>query len=323
MNNHTFFRSTHLSGLSFCVSTLVSGPPHTSTPFETKGSFQSLLDTCLHHTLPTKGVWWYLLVSQLPQATPRSSRCSLPSARSIPRKHANLLVHSPMLVQFFLRCLGSKQWYLLPLPQLFRGCCFTAHSSNTNSCCVSCKSPSVLGLFVELLLHFLLLPQSVLYPKKISIVPFNLYFSFVLPADPFGKVHLNTLASFFISILSSPFGCVHLFGAVSVHLLSLICTSCCISTASVLLCGPAAAALTLRQFCLRIERRKSHFPNLPSLCLALGRLSLHLFFFSFFLSSFSSYTRFFHLFLFLCFTFIFFFFFFWFLSLLFSSFRFF
>ena len=78
------------------------------------------------------------------------------------------------------------------------------------------------------------------------------------------KVHLNLLASSFISVLSFPFGCLHLFEVTSVHLFSLTCTSCCILiTASVLLCGPSAAALTLSQFCPMIRKRKSNFPNFP------------------------------------------------------------
>ena len=63
---------------------------------------------------------------------------------------------------------------------------------------------------------------------------------------------------------------------------SLICTSCCILViASVMLCGPSAGALTLRQFCPRIKRRKRHFPNYPKICLASGRFSLLLLSFSF------------------------------------------
>ena len=47
------------------------------------------------------------------------------------------------------------------------------------------------------------------------------------------------------------------------------------------------AALTLSQFCSRIKRRKSHFPNFPKVCLALGRLSLLLLSFSFVTSLYS------------------------------------
>ena len=97
-------------------------------------------------------------------------------------------------------------------------------------------------------------------PKNISHFPLYLLihvFS-ALQADPFSKVHLKLLASFFISFLSSPFGCFHLCGVASVHLFSLICTSGYILiTASVLLCGPSAAALTLSQFCPTIRKRKS------------------------------------------------------------------
>ena len=85
-------------------------------------------------------------------------------------------------------------------------------------------------------------------------------------------VHLGLLAS----------GCFHLFGAASVRLFSLICTSCCILiTASVLLCGPSAAALTLSQVYPTIRKRKSHFQNFSKVSLALGRLSLVFLSFSF------------------------------------------
>ena len=81
-------------------------------------------------------------------------------------------------------------------------------------------------------------------------------------------VHLNTFAFFFIPVLSSPFSCLHLSEISSAHLPSLHCTSCCILTiASVLLCSPSAAALAHIQFCTRINKKKSHFPNFPKICL--------------------------------------------------------
>ena len=100
----------------------------------------------------------------------------------------------------------------------------------------------------------------------------------VLQVDPLSKVHLSALVSFFISVLSSPFGCFHLL-----EVLSLI-------TASVLLCGPPAAALTLSQLWSRITKRKSHSSNFHKVCLALGRLALLLLSFPVRLSSFSSET---------------------------------
>ena len=54
--------------------------------------------------------------------------------------------------------------------------------------------------------------------------------------------------------------------------------------ASVLLCGPSAAALRHSQFCTSSRRRKGHFPTFHKVCLASGRLSI--LFLSFFLSAF-------------------------------------
>ena len=106
-----------------------------------------------------------------------------------------------------------------------------------------------------------------------------MYFLSALHTDPLSKVHLSSFASCFISALSSPFGCFHLCEISSDHLLPFTCTSYCILTiASVLLCGPSAAALTHRQFCPRINTMKSHFPNFPKVCLALVCLSLLLLF---------------------------------------------
>ena len=106
-----------------------------------------------------------------------------------------------------------------------------------------------------------------------------MHFLSVLHVDPLSKVHLNTIASFFISLLSSPFDCFHLLRVLSLELLSLIRTSCCVLiTASVLLCGPSAAALTLSQFCPSSKGRKSHFPNFPRFASLWGDL---LFFSSF------------------------------------------
>ena len=60
-------------------------------------------------------------------------------------------------------------------------------------------------------------------PMKISDFPLHLlmFFLAVLHADPLSKVHLNNCASFFISVLSSPFGCLHTCGVSSAHLPSL------------------------------------------------------------------------------------------------------
>ena len=113
-------------------------------------------------------------------------------------------------------------------------------------------------------------------PKKISYFPLYLlmYFFSVLQAAPLSKVHLNSRASFFFSVLSSPFGCLHLCGFSSVHLLSFTWTFCCILTiTSVLLCCPSAAALTHSQLCPTSTRRKRHFPNFRKVCLTVFLLS--------------------------------------------------
>ena len=52
---------------------LLSGPPRASSPFGTKDFSQSLLDTCLHHTLSTTGVWLFLFASKLLPARLHSS----------------------------------------------------------------------------------------------------------------------------------------------------------------------------------------------------------------------------------------------------------
>ena len=116
-------------------------------------------------------------------------------------------------------------------------------------------------------------------PKKIS--HFHSYFS-VLQADPLSKVHINTLVSFSISVVSSLFGCIHLCEISSALLHSFTCNSCCILVnASVLLCGPSGAALTLSQFRPTIRKRKSHFPNFANARVDLWCLSLLLLSFSF------------------------------------------
>ena len=117
--------------------------------------------------------------------------------------------------QVAVDCHRNSSWRVLTI--------LTACRFRRNSRCTRCKPPFFLGLFIELLLHFLL-PQSVLYlKKKISHFPLYLlmYFFSVLQGDPFSKVHL----SIFASVLSSPSGCRHLCGISSTHLLSFTCTS--------------------------------------------------------------------------------------------------
>ena len=123
---------------------------------------------------------------------------------------------------------------------------FTACSSTCDSCCVNCKS-SIARSCVSSHALFLCIPRRPVEQGTPRHSYFFLHF-----------------ISVFISFLSSPFGCFHLLEALSLKLLSSICTSCCILiTASVLLCGPSAAALTLSQFCPSSKRRKNHLPNFP------------------------------------------------------------
>ena len=104
----------------------------------------------------------------------------------------------------------------------------------------------------------------------------------MLHADPISKVHLNLLASFCNSVQSFHVDCVPIFGTASVQLLSLICTSCCILViASVLLCGPSAAALTLNPFCPITKGKRA--TSQTSVCYALENISHLLLSFSFLL----------------------------------------
>ena len=162
------------------------------------------------------------------------SRC--PAFR-IPKVHcenpAYLLAHLPTLGQSYPRCLGLIPLLLLLCLRLLPECChsnkyssrrvlaiFTASIDIGNCCCVCCKSPTLFGFFVELLLH-LLLSQSVLHAKEDIALAFIffMYFLSVLHANPFSKVQLNLLASFCILVLSFPAGCLHLFEVASVQLL--------------------------------------------------------------------------------------------------------
>ena len=139
----------------------------------------------------------------------------------------------------------------------------------------------------SMFLHFFL-PQSVSYPKK-RYRTFLCTFLCIFLCAPSLSIEQGApqySRFLFISVLSSPSGCLHLCGISSTHLLSFTHTcSCILTVASVLLCNPSAAALSQSQFCPRSTRRKSNRPDFPKTCLVLGRLSLCLSFFSFSSSS--------------------------------------
>ena len=152
-----------------------------------------------------------------------------------------------------------------------------------------CFSPRLLQISILSWLLFLNCPSVSAFIilrsnlKKISHSPLCLliYFFSVLHADPLNRVHLNLLASFFISVLSSPFGCFYLFGGcvrppVFFDPHFLLHPDHCLR--------PSLWSLCLLTLSKLIKKRKSHFPNFPKVCLASGRLSLFiafLFFFAF------------------------------------------
>ena len=150
-----------------------SASGHKHVCFETTDFSRSLLDTCLHHKRSTMGAWLF------PSVSP-----PIPSA-----------LHS--LGSICLSATSTRR--VLPI--------LTACILIGDSCCVSCKSPSLLHFIVELLLHlfFLVLCST---PKKMSKVPlyFLMYFSSVLHVDPFNNVHLTIFYSFWI-FLSSQSSC--------------------------------------------------------------------------------------------------------------------
>ena len=251
---------------------LLSGPPHASSPLD---SFQSPLDTCIHHTLLTTGVWLFLFASQLPPAGLCSSRSSLLSARSTPKK-------TRIPPRTF-----TQAWVILPslpgidatapssspttVPRLLSTAtktppdvCLRSSLLALSSVIISAsaaKSPSFLGFSVELLIHFLL-PQSVLNPKKryrtfldifsctsslcSTLIHSTRCMSVILPLSSFQSCLLSLAASTFVE--SPPPIC-------------LLLDSCCIlSIASVLLRDPSAAALTHIPLCSSSKRRRNHLP---------------------------------------------------------------
>ena len=134
-HSHTFSQSTFL-GLPTNMWTLLSELLHASVPFGTKDSKSS---GHMFASRATEGVWCFLQASQLPLWAILSS---LPVIESVAPSSAPTIDPSLMSIA----------------TQIPPDVCF-------RSCCVSCKSLSTLGFFVELLLHFFL-PQSVLYLEE-------------------------------------------------------------------------------------------------------------------------------------------------------------
>ena len=101
--------------------------------------------------------------------------------------------------------------------------------------------------------------------KKISHFPLYLFMCFfsVLQANPLSKVHLHYFASFFISVLSFPFGCLHPCGISSAHLP--VHPYHCLRPSLRSFCRSANTQPTLPR------KRRSHLPVFSRVCLTLGR----------------------------------------------------
>ena len=124
-----------------------------------------------------------------------------------------------------------------------------------NSCCVGCKSPSLFGFFVELLLHLFFSHSVFNYKEDMKgELHFHMCFFSVLQVGPFNKLHLTILDSFCIPFLSSRSSCRGLFGFACFQMLAFNSVLSCILIFCPLLYGAHSdAALTTTRRCPNIN----------------------------------------------------------------------